>query len=130
MRTIQKPRSPYLGVGDRQERAIADTTRIAAGTVAHHESYPDPHLFLQRESHAVYGESLAAGQTTVQLSPDGGALVADAPGVPVAVAMLARYVAVSFMAGSVPSGPWIATLWRRPVGGTFAVASTFQFATS
>jgi hypothetical protein len=75
--------------------------------------------------HEFYGEA-AGSATSVVLSSDGGPHTPSYPGVPVAVDSTARSLAVSFMADNVPAGPWIAKLWRRPVGGTFAVAASFS----
>lgn len=74
------------------------------------------------ETVVLEGQSAAAAQTSLPLSIGGGAaLQVGEPGIPVMLPMfvfgLQPSLAVSWLSDSVPSGPWTATLWRRPAGG-------------
>ena len=76
------------------------------------------------------GEDPGSGITSFPLKLPAGLLGSGYPGVPVAMAMVATEVAVSWMSGNTPTGPWVATLERRSVGGVWTAQATFSIPTS
>lgn len=81
--------------------------------------------------YAIAGSASGAGQTSIQLTMDGIAMVPGEPGVPVARAMVAAEVAASWQSDTPPAGPWTAKLWRRRAGdASFNLESTFPIQTS
>ena len=72
------------------------------------------------------GSDASATATSISLAIGGGeALAVGSVGVPVAAAMSAKDVAVTFLAGAVPAGDWTLTLYKSEGGGSYASAATF-----
>lgn len=78
----------------------------------------------------IEGADPGAGVTSLPLGFGVLQLGSDEPGVPVVRAMTMQFLAISFMADNVPAGPGTITLHRRPEGGSFSPAATFEFNTS